>query len=199
MAPERYIDLDGAVEDVVAAAVGQRWDVFVRVYTYPSQHIVQFGETLASIARDHGFPYPWLQQVNPNVGSALRPGQVVNIPSPDVLLSLPVVLGKRIVISISQQRMWAYEWEALKWAWTVSTGIESSPTSPGVFQVQSHDINAYAASWDLWMPYFIGIYRRQKKGFALFFRPQALSNTLFYDYILKFCRCISEWHFNCHI
>jgi hypothetical protein len=28
-----------------------------------------------------------------------------------------------------------------------------------VFQVQSHDSNAYAASWDLWMPYFIGIYR----------------------------------------
>jgi lipoprotein-anchoring transpeptidase ErfK/SrfK len=28
-----------------------------------------------------------------------------------------------------------------------------------VFQVQSHEGNAYAASWDLWMPYFLGIYR----------------------------------------
>jgi lipoprotein-anchoring transpeptidase ErfK/SrfK len=74
-------------------------------------------------------------------------------------LPLPVVSYKRIVISISQQQMWAYEWGELQWAWTVSTGIGSSPTSPGVFQIQSHDTNAYAASWDLWMPHFIGIYR----------------------------------------
>jgi lipoprotein-anchoring transpeptidase ErfK/SrfK len=63
------------------------------------------------------------------------------------------------VISLSQQRLWAYENGALKWEWPVSTGIESSPTAPGVFQVQSREENAYAGNWDLWMPEFIGIYR----------------------------------------
>ena len=40
-----------------------------------------------------------------------------------------------------------------------STGIADSPTSPGVFQVQTHEENAYAGNWDLWMPSFMGIYR----------------------------------------
>jgi lipoprotein-anchoring transpeptidase ErfK/SrfK len=86
-------------------------------------------------------------------------GQVIEIPSPDVMLPLPVVENKRIVVSISRQRMWAYQDGGLVWEWTVSTGIASSPTAPGVFQVQSHDGTAYASSWDLWMPYFMGIYR----------------------------------------
>lgn len=155
---ERYIDLHSAVGSVEAALASQSWNVVVRVWHHPSQHVVQQGETLASIARHVGFPYPWLQQANPGV-DALRPGQVLNVPSPDALLPLPIVAHKRIVVSISQQRMWAYEWGKLVWAWTVSTGIESSPTSPGVFQVQSHEPNAYAGSWDLWMPHFLGIYR----------------------------------------
>ena len=158
LSPDRFVDLKDAVRVVEEAIAAGQWNVSLRVYHHPQQHVVEFGETIASIGRDYGFPYPWLEQANPGV-EALHPGQVVNIPSPDVLLPLPVVSHKRIVISISQQQMWAYEWEALQWAWTVSTGIESSPTSPGVFQIQSHDTNAYAASWDLWMPYFIGIYR----------------------------------------
>jgi lipoprotein-anchoring transpeptidase ErfK/SrfK len=158
LAPQRYIGLAAAADAATAAALSGEGHVEFRVYHYPSQHVVQPGETLVSIARDHGFPYPWLQQANPGV-DALRPGQVIQIPSPDLLLPLPVVTHKRIVISLSQQRMWAYEHGELIWQWTVSTGIASSPTSPGVYQVQSHEPNAYASSWDLWMPHFIGIYR----------------------------------------
>jgi lipoprotein-anchoring transpeptidase ErfK/SrfK len=69
------------------------------------------------------------------------------------------VENKRVKISISQQRMQAYEEGQVKWDWQVSTGIASSPTSPGIFQVQSHDPNAYAGNWNLWMPWFMGIYR----------------------------------------
>jgi len=156
--PQRHIDIEAAVDAVAAAMQLQQAQVEFRLYHHPSQHVVQAGETLVSIAADHGFPYPWLQQANPGV-DALQPGQVIQIPSPDVLLPLPVVAQKRMVISLSQQRMWAYEWGELVWGWTVSTGIASSPTSPGVYQVQSHDPNAYASSWDLWMPHFIGIYR----------------------------------------
>jgi len=158
LAPERYIDLDAASETVAEAMRSRQAGVAFRVYHYPSQHVVQSGETLVSIAGDHGFPYPWLQQANPGV-DALQPGQVIQIPSPDVLLPLPVVMHKRIVINIAQQQMRAYEGGELIWGWTVSTGIASSPTAAGVYQVQYHELNAYASSWDLWMPHFIGIYR----------------------------------------
>lgn len=156
---DRYVNVEQATASIVHAFQESLWRGDVRVHHTGRQHTVRLGETIASIARDYGFPYPWIEQANPTVGDALRPGQVVSIPSPDVLLSLPVVEHKRIVVSISQQRMWAYENGDLVWAWPVSTGIESSPTSPGVFQILSHEPNAYAASWDLWMPHFMGIYR----------------------------------------
>jgi lipoprotein-anchoring transpeptidase ErfK/SrfK len=104
-------------------------------------------------------PYPWIQQANPGVSDGLFVGQTLTIPSPDELLPLPVVANKRIVVSISQQRMWAYENGTLVWDWPTSTGIDESPTSPGVFQIQTHETNAYAGNWNLWMPYFMGIYR----------------------------------------
>jgi len=155
----RYLDMDAAAVAVHDAMAVHSWDVRLRVLHQVQQRTVQPGETIASIARDVGIPYPWILQANPGVSDSLRVGQVLSIPSPDVLLPLPVVDNKRIVISISSQAMWVYENSALLWQWPVSTGIESSPTSPGVFQVLTHEPNAYAASWDLWMPYFIGIYR----------------------------------------
>lgn len=156
---DRYLLLQEAIPAIAQAILLDTWSTSFRVYHLPSQHEVRPGETLASIGRDHGFPYPWLQEANPGLAGELRPGQLVAIPSPDVLLPLPVARDKHIHVSISQQRMWAYEHGAVKWEWPVSTGIESSPTSPGVFQVQTHEANAYAASWDLWMPAFMGIYR----------------------------------------
>ncbi len=154
----RYITPDNLVNDVQGAIVDESWTVDLRVYHTARRHVVRAGETLSSIARLYGMPYPWLEQANPGV-KTLSPGQVIAIPSPDLMLPLPVVEGKRIVVSISRQVVWVYENGAIKWVWPVSTGIASSPTSPGVFQIQSHDENAYAASWDLWMPYFMGIYR----------------------------------------
>jgi lipoprotein-anchoring transpeptidase ErfK/SrfK len=68
------------------------------------------------------------------------------------------VPNKRIVISISEQRMWTYENQTLRSEHVVSTGIARSPTLPGLFQVLSHIENAYASRWDLWMPHFLGIY-----------------------------------------
>ena len=74
------------------------------------------------------------------------------------MLPLPVVVGKRIVISITEQHMWVYENRKLKSEHVISTGMSNSPTLPGVFQIQTHEINAYASNWDLWMPNFMGIY-----------------------------------------
>jgi lipoprotein-anchoring transpeptidase ErfK/SrfK len=67
--------------------------------------------------------------------------------------------SKRIVVSISRQRMWVYENGQLLHEWLVSTGIPDSPTWPGVYQVILRERNAYAGNWNLWMPYFVGVYR----------------------------------------
>lgn len=155
----RTLNTDEAVASMEAALRASQAEVSLRVYHREQQHTVQPGETFSSIAYDYGIPYPWIQQANPGVSNALRPGQLLTIPSPDVLLPLPVVKHKRIVVSLSQQKLWAYENGAVKWEWPASTGIASSPTAPGVFQAQSHSLNAYAANWNLWMPHFIGIYR----------------------------------------
>ncbi|MBU1747344.1 MAG: L,D-transpeptidase family protein [Chloroflexi bacterium] len=154
----QYLDLDASAPAVVSAIECASWHATLRIRYHEMQHTVRPGDTLASIGREYGLPYPWLQQANPGL-EGLRVGQVVAIPSPDLMLPLPIVPHKRIVVSMSQQRMWAYESGQIKWEWLVSTGIQGSPTTPGVFQVQSHEQNAYAASWDLWMPYFMGIYR----------------------------------------
>jgi lipoprotein-anchoring transpeptidase ErfK/SrfK len=89
---------------------------------------------------------------------ALSAGQIITIPSKDDLLEKPVVENKRIVVNITKQRMWVYENGQLKWEWLASTGIPDSPTQPGVYQILSHEPNAYAGNWNLNMPYFMGIY-----------------------------------------
>ncbi|MFW6042402.1 MAG: L,D-transpeptidase family protein [Chloroflexota bacterium] len=156
---DRYFELDEATAAVTDAIRSGSYHTRLRVYHHDRQHLVQPGETLSRIAYDYGIPYPWIQHANPELGDGLSVGQTITIPSPDALLPLPIVENKRIVVSLEQQRMWAYENGTLKWEWPVSTGIESSPTAPGVFQVQTHEPNAYASIWDLWMPHFMGIYR----------------------------------------
>jgi lipoprotein-anchoring transpeptidase ErfK/SrfK len=154
----RYVNVAEASTAVAQAITDHATYVNLRIYHHPRQHVVQSGETLSSIGRAYGIPYPWLQQANPTL-NALSIGQSITIPSPDVMLPLPPVESKRIIVSISQQRAWVYEQGALKWEWPVSTGIADSPTAPGIFQIQSHEVNAYAGNWDLWMPHFMGIYR----------------------------------------
>lgn len=155
----RYLDVDEAATEVANFVANNQTNASVRVYHEDASHVVQSGETFSSIAYDYGIPYPWIQQANPGVSDDLSAGQVITIPSPDNMLPLPIVYNKRIVVSISQQHLWAYENDQLVWDWVISTGIAESPTAPGVFQIQSHEMNAYAGNWNLWMPHFMGVYR----------------------------------------
>lgn len=154
----RYLDEDATLAALSEAIQAGGGTATARVRHPERRHVVQAGETLSSIGYDYGIPYPWIQQLNPGVES-LSVGQEIAIPAADALLPLPPVPGKRIVVSLSEQRTRVYEHGQLKWDWPSSTGIADSPTAPGVFQVQSHEPNAYAGNWDLWMPSFMGIYR----------------------------------------
>lgn len=156
---EQTINPQEALPLLAQAITGPRADIKLRVYHNAREHLVKAGETLSSIADDYGIPYPWIQQVNPESGDNLRAGQKILIPSQDEMIPLPPVEHKRIIVSIKDQKLQAFENGKVKWEWVISTGIASSPTSPGVFQVQTRDPYAYANNWDLWMPWFVGFYR----------------------------------------
>ena len=155
----RYIEPSEIVADLQANLAQQNPTGFARIYHSPRQHTVRSGETISSIAYDYGVPYPWVQRANPSIANGLSIGQTITVPSPDDFMPLPIVPNKRIVVNMSQQRMWAYENGTVKWEWVVSTGISDSPTWPGIFQIQTHDGTAYAGNWNLWMPSFMGVYR----------------------------------------
>jgi lipoprotein-anchoring transpeptidase ErfK/SrfK len=154
----RYLDNDNAITAIEQAVQRGDLQATLRVYHHDREHVVQSGETIISIAWDYGVPYPWIQQANPGV-DALSVGQTLTIPSQDNFFQYDPVPDKRIVVSISQQKAWVYENGAVKWEWGVSTGINNSPTWPGVYQIISHEPNAYAANWDLYMPNFMGVYQ----------------------------------------
>lgn len=155
---ERYLNLDSTVQAVQNALLRGETATDIRVYHHDVTHVVQPGETIISIAYNYGIPYPYVQQAN-GVIESVSAGQTITLPSHDTMLPEPVIFGKRIVVSISGQWVRVYEHGNLKWDWVASTGISSSPTWPGIYQVISHEDNAYAANWDLWMPSFIGVYR----------------------------------------
>jgi lipoprotein-anchoring transpeptidase ErfK/SrfK len=154
----RFLDPETASHQVADAFLAQRAPVMV-VKHPPTTFSIQPGDTLLKIAWRTGFPFWMILQANPGLDpDLLVAGQTLNLPSQDDLLPYPVIPNKRIVISISQQHLWAYQdgqlWEDHK----ISTGVDKSPTQPGIFQVQTHDPSAYASVWDLTMPNFLGIY-----------------------------------------
>ena len=125
----------------------------------PTTYTIQPGDTLLSISYRVQIPAWMILRANPGLNADVLPaGGVLTIPARSDLLPLPVVPGKRILISISAQRMNVYENGNLIREFVISTGVDRSPTQPGVFQVQTHVAEAYASVWDLTMPFFMGIY-----------------------------------------
>lgn len=131
----------------------------ITVYHDPTIYTVSPGESLWYISLKLGMPMWYIMEANPGLSiDTLSVGMNLNIPSKNVLLPLPVIPNKRIVIDIGEQRMTVYEDGQVRNTHIVSTGVEDSPTMAGVFQIQTHELNAYASNWDLYMPHFLGIY-----------------------------------------
>lgn len=85
---------------------------------------------------------------------------VVNAPaSSDTAAQAPVVYtgGKYILVDISEQHMYVYEGETLVYSFVASTGMNNA-TRAGSFSVLDKIPNAYGATWNIWMPNWLGIY-----------------------------------------
>ncbi len=65
--------------------------------------------------------------------------------------------SKYILVDISEQHMYVYEGDTLIYSFVASTGMNNA-TRAGMFAVQSKIPNAYGATWNIWMPYWLGIY-----------------------------------------
>ncbi|MBN1813158.1 MAG: LysM peptidoglycan-binding domain-containing protein [Anaerolineae bacterium] len=122
-------------------------------------HIVQLGETLSAIARRYGVSVWVLARANSLANPGLIvPGQVLVIPGSSSPAPTPGGGGKRIVIDLSEQHLYAYQNGALVYSFVVSSGKAGSRTRAGTFSILDKYPNAYASTWDLQMPYFMGIY-----------------------------------------
>ncbi len=126
-------------------------------------YTVQVGDTVSSIAVRNGVT-AWAivdanRLANANfiyVGQRLViPGGSSPAPAP---APQPTGSNKRIVIDLSEQHMYVYQDGAMLYSWVTSTGMPGAATIPGHFQVLNKVPNAYAYTWGLQMPYWLGIY-----------------------------------------
>jgi lipoprotein-anchoring transpeptidase ErfK/SrfK len=83
---------------------------------------------------------------------------IVPTEPPAFVAAQPANSGARyILVDISEQHMYVYEGGTLIYSFVASTGMNNA-TATGNFAVQSKIPNAYGATWDIWMPYWLGIY-----------------------------------------
>ncbi len=121
-----------------------------------AHYVVHPGDTLSTIADRFGVDMEMLAAINGiSNPSFIYVGQVLTIPGsvPDA----PPSGAKKIVVDVSSQRMYVYQGDTLLHVWVVSTGRGGS-TRYGTFHVQSKVRNAYGSTWNIWMPYWLGIY-----------------------------------------
>lgn len=156
------IPIEGAAPAVTPAPATQPEVVPTPAST---TYIVQRGDTLFRIATRFGLTTAQLAAANNIHNPALiYTGQVLTIPggAPSASNS-PVTLssagaGKRILVDISEQHLYAYEGERLVFSFVASTGAPGLGTRPGRYSVQNKIPNAYGSTWNIWMPHWLGIY-----------------------------------------
>ncbi len=157
---ERILDVDETLTHATEALLDGSHEAEAHIRHPASTYIVQPGDILFNIAYEHGFPQWRLEEANPDVDpDSLVVGMELTIPSIDVLFPEPLVPNKYIEIDLPEQQLRAYENDELVFDFTCSTGVSTTPTIAGQFQVLFKEPNAYAQRWDLEMPYFMAIYQ----------------------------------------
>jgi len=129
------------------------------------------GDSLPAIAEQFGVSLRALRRANGLVNNRVIPGAVLTIPTtPDAVspwiaprIDPRPADGKVIYVSLSRQRLWAYDGDQLVFDFLVSTGLPTKEhpnrdTKPGVFRVKTKLPEARANLWNLDMPYWMGIY-----------------------------------------
>ena len=82
--------------------------------------------------------------------------QILARPTPTPVPTGPS--GKRIEVNLSEQRMYVWQGDKLVHRWVCSTGEPGRNTLTGHFYIIDKIPEAWADTWDLRMPYWMGIY-----------------------------------------
>jgi LysM repeat protein len=107
-------------------------------------HVVQRGENLFRIGLKYGVSVAALQTANGLTGNTIYVGQRLTLPNgaatatssaPGVAPSAPAGDGKRFVIDLSEQRLYAYEGDTMVRTTLVSTGLPGTPTVTGTYYI----------------------------------------------------------------
>ena len=166
----RYIDELLAIGKLQEALNSGTPDVILRLNYLPEPYSVVQKDTGHRIGRKRGIPYELIRDANPTLNwNVLVVGQEIQIPSRDVLLPRDPVPDKRIVVDLQSQWLIAFENNELRFSWGISSGRETAPTYPGIFQILTHNPRSFGSSYALcsdlgtncnqWeMFWFMGIY-----------------------------------------
>jgi LysM repeat protein len=132
-------------------------------------YVVRTGDTLSAIAQRNGLTTTALASANGLPASAwiyagqtltIPPGGAEEAPAP-IAQAAPAVAAihaKEILVDISDQRLYAYQDGVLLYDFIASTGMAGRDTQPGNYSVLNKIPNAYGATWNIWMPNWLGIY-----------------------------------------
>lgn len=166
----RYLDDRHSLEKIQEALRTSNPNVLLRIRYLPQPYIIEQGDNGFLIGRKNGIPFQLISQSNPAVEwNQLSIGQQIQIPSRDELVAEDPIPSKRIVVDLETQWLVAYENDEIVFSWGISSGRDTAPTYPGVFQVLTHNDVAYGSSYTLcsdsgtdcgqWeMYWFMGIY-----------------------------------------
>ncbi len=120
---------------------------------------MQAGDTLSAIAARFGVSVRALAEAN-NLRdpSRIYVGQRLVIPSQASAPGPVAGEGLQFIVSVSRQTCWLYRGRQLLYTWRCSTGRPGYPTRYGTFRIQSKIPVAYGSAWNIYMPYWLGIY-----------------------------------------
>ena len=152
--PVQYITPDDATLALTTALQAGQHNAYLRISHYPQRYTIQSGDSAHLIARRTGIPYFLIAEENAGRDlTMIYPGDEINLPSKDLVIPLPPVPEKRIVVDLDTQMLYLFENGVETDSWQISSGYDEPgkryPTSPGVYQILSHDPIAKGSSFTL--------------------------------------------------
>lgn len=166
----RYLDERHSIEKIREALHANNPEILLRIRYLPQPYEIEQRDNGFLIGRKNGIPFLLISEANPAVNwNQLTIGQHIQIPSRDELIPEDPISNKRIIVDLETQWLVAFENDEIVFSWGISSGRDTAPTYPGVFQILTHNSVAYGSSYSLcntegtdcgqWeMNWFMGIY-----------------------------------------